>query len=141
MNGSSMNIGQAARVSGLSPKMIRYYEELGLVPKARRFVSGHRLYTSVDVQTLQVIKQARDLGFPIERIKKLLRLWQNRQRPSRRVKEVVDAHVRELEERIVRMHAMKRQLEALAQDCLGDDSPDCPILAGLQQYGRHGPEV
>lgn len=131
MNGDFMNIGEAAAASGVSAKMIRHYEEIGLVSKARRTPSGYRTYSENDVHTLRFVKQARNLGFPIERIETLLALWQDRRRPSRKVKELAQAHVRELEERIREMRDMKRTLETLAKHCHGDDRPECPILEEL----------
>lgn len=133
MNTGSMNIGEAAQASGVSAKMVRHYEEIGLIPKARRTVAGYRMYSTADVHTLRFIKQARNLGFPIEQIEKLLALWQDRRRPSRKVKELAHAHIRELDERIREMQDMKRTLETLAKHCHGDDRPDCPILAGLEK--------
>jgi len=133
MNGNIMNIGEAAQASGVSAKMVRHYEEIGLIPKAKRTNAGYRLYSQSGVHTLRFIKQARNLGFPIERIEKLLALWQDRRRPSRKVKELAQEHIRELEERIREMQDMKRTLETLAKHCHGDDRPDCPILAGLEK--------
>lgn len=133
MTHGSMNIGEAAQASGVSAKMVRHYEEIGLIPKARRTISGYRLYTMADVHTLRFVKQARNLGFPIGQIEKLLALWQDRRRPSRKVKELAQAHIRELEERIREMQDMKRTLETLAKHCHGDDRPDCPILKGLEK--------
>lgn len=133
MSNLSFNIGAAARASGVSAKMVRHYEEIGLISRARRTMAGYRLYTTSDVHTLRFIKQARNLGFPIERIEKLLALWQDRRRPSRKVKELAQAHIRELDERIREMQDMKRTLETLAKHCHGDDRPDCPILSGLEK--------
>lgn len=133
MTDALLNIGQAADASGVSAKMVRHYEEIGLIPKARRTHAGYRMYSQSDVHTLRFIKQARNLGFSIERIKKLLALWLDRRRPSRKVKELAAAHIQELEERIREMQAMKRTLEMLARRCHGDDRPDCPILEGLEK--------
>ncbi len=131
MNASIFNIGQAAAASGVSAKMIRHYEEIGLVPRARRTDSNYRTYSEADVHTLRFIKQARNLGFPIEAIGKLLTLWRDHRRPSRKVKELALAHVQELEARIRELQTMKHTLEHLAKHCHGDDRPDCPILEGL----------
>jgi MerR family copper efflux transcriptional regulator len=133
MNDVSMNIGEAARASGVSAKMVRYYEEIGLIPKARRTLSGYRTYSAGDVHSLRFIKQARNLGFSIEQIEQLLALWQDRRRPSRKVKELAHAHIVELEARIREMRDMKRTLETLVKQCHGDDRPDCPILEGLEK--------
>lgn len=132
MDDITMNIGQAAQASGVSTKMVRYYEEIGLIPKARRTMAGYRVYGSADVHSLRFIKQARNLGFSIERIGKLLALWRDRRRPSRQVKELAHAHIEELESRIREMQDMKRTLEMLVKQCHGDDRPDCPILEGLE---------
>lgn len=133
MNDISMNIGEAAEASGVSAKMVRYYEEIGLIPKARRTLSGYRVYAPSDVHSLRFIKQARNLGFSIEQIEQLLALWQDRRRPSRKVKELAHAHIEELEARIREMRDMKRTLETLVKQCHGDDRPDCPILEGLEK--------
>lgn len=133
MSNDFMNIGEAAQASGVSAKMVRHYEEIGLIPKARRTMAGYRVYSPSDVHTLRFIKQARNLGFPIEQIEKLLALWQDRRRPSRKVKELAHEHIRELDARIREMQDMKRTLETLVKHCHGDDRPDCPILAGLEQ--------
>jgi Cu(I)-responsive transcriptional regulator len=126
-----MNIGEAAQVSGVSAKMIRHYEDIGLIPKAKRTDSGYRRYGGVDVHTLRFIRQARSLGFSIKQIQALLSLWLDQRRPSRKVKALALAHVEELDERIREMQAMKRTLQELASHCHGDDRPDCPILEGL----------
>ena len=133
MSDALLNIGQAANASGVSAKMVRHYEEIGLIPRAKRTPAGYRMYSQSDVHTLRFIKQARNLGFPIERIEKLLALWQDRRRPSRKVKELAALHIRELEGRIREMQDMKRTLEMLARHCHGDDRPDCPILKGLEK--------
>ena len=106
MNDIFMNIGEAAKASGVSAKMVRYYEEIGLIPKARRTLSGYRTYSPSDVHSLRFIKQARNLGFSIEQIEQLLALWQDRRRPSRKVKELAHAHIEELEARIREMRDM-----------------------------------
>ena len=126
-----MNIGQAAAVSGVSAKMIRHYESVGLFPEAARTESGYRQYAAREVNTLRFIRQSRDLGFSIEQIRELLGLWQNRRRPSRQVKALAEAHIQELEQKLQELQAMKATLEHLAHCCHGDDRPDCPIIESL----------
>ena len=126
-----LNIGQAAAASGISAKMIRHYEMVGLLPAPSRTESGYRQYTGNDVHTLQFIRQARDLGFSIPQIAELVGLWQNRRRPSRSVKAVAEAHIHALEEKAQELMAMKATLEHLVHCCNGDDRPDCPILESL----------
>jgi Cu(I)-responsive transcriptional regulator len=126
-----MNIGEAARASGVSAKMIRYYEETGLIPAAGRSRSGYRTYGPKEVQTLRFIRRARDLGFPMEKVADLLTLWQDRSRASADVKHLAEAHVAALEARIAEMLAMQATLRHLVHACAGDDRPDCPILTDL----------
>lgn len=126
-----MNIGEAAGASGVSAKMIRHYEELGLLPEARRTESGYRQYEQNEVQTLRFIRHARDLGFSLSEIAELVGLWQNRRRPSRQVKALAEAHIEELELKAAELLVMKTALEHLVQSCHGDDRPECPILDGL----------
>lgn len=127
----SFNIGAAADASGVSAKMIRHYEEIGLIPKARRTESGYRKYSGNEVHELRFIRQARALGFSTKQIAELLKLWRDHRRPSSRVKQLALEQVRELEERIGEMRALKKTLENLALHCHGDDRPDCPILDEL----------
>ena len=127
----SMNIGEAATSSGVSAKMIRHYESVGLFPQAQRTESGYRQYTDKEVSTLRFIRQSRDLGFSIEQIRELLGLWQNRRRPSRQVKALAQAHIQELEEKLHELQAMKATLEHLVECCHGDERPDCPIIETL----------
>jgi Cu(I)-responsive transcriptional regulator len=127
-----MNIGQAAKVSGVSAKMIRHYESVGLFPEAARTDSGYRQYTDKDVSTLRFVRHSRDLGFSIEQIRELLGLWQNRKRPSRQVKALAQAHIVELDEKLKELQAMKATLEHLVQCCHGDDRPECPIIDTLE---------
>lgn len=127
----AMNIGEAAKASGVSAKMIRHYEGVGLFAQASRTESGYRQYTAKEVSTLRFIRQSRDLGFSIEQIRELLGLWQNRRRPSRQVKALAQAHIQELEQKLKELHAMKATLEHLVQCCHGDERPDCPILDSL----------
>lgn len=127
------NIGEAAARSGVSAKMLRHYESLGLLPQVARTEAGYRLYSDKEVHTLRFIRRARDLGFSIAEITELLKLWQNRRRASSEVKRIALAHVADLDRRLVEMTAMKRSLEALASCCHGDERPDCPILDGLSE--------
>lgn len=126
-----MNIGQAATASGVSAKMIRYYESIGLVPPARRTESGYRIYGPRDVHTLAFIRRARSLGFPLARIKALVRLWRDDGRASAEVKAIAEAHVAELRGRIAELEVVAETLAQLARACHGDVRPDCPILADL----------
>ncbi len=126
-----MNIGEASKATGVTAKMIRYYESIGLMPKVIRTGSGYRVYSESDIHTLRFIRRARDLGFSIESITKLLRLWQNRNRSSSNVKSVTTEHIDALRKRISEMEAMVRTLEHLAKHCHGDQRPDCPILDDL----------
>jgi Cu(I)-responsive transcriptional regulator len=128
-----MNIGAAARASGVSAKMIRHYEEIGLIPRTTRSGSGYRVYGENDVHTLRFVRRARDLGFPIGEIRKLLGLWRNRSRSSAAVKKLALEHVRELEEKIDELRTMAEALKSLARRCRGDDRPECPILRGLTE--------
>ncbi|HEX7054078.1 MAG TPA: Cu(I)-responsive transcriptional regulator [Burkholderiales bacterium] len=126
-----MNISQAAAASGVSAKMIRHYEAIGLVQKPRRSSANYRVYGEADVHVLRFVRAARELGFSMGQIGELLDLWRDRRRPSRKVKALVTAHLRELERRIAELQAMKSTLEQLAHHCHGDDRPDCPILERL----------
>jgi MerR family transcriptional regulator, copper efflux regulator len=123
-----MNIGQAAKASGVSAKMIRYYEAIGLLPAAERTAAGYRIYQPSDVNTLRFIRRARDLGFSIERIQLLVALWQDKARASVEVKSIALAHVGELKAKIAELEAMSAALQELADACKGDHRPDCPIL-------------
>lgn len=139
-----MKIGEAAKVSGVSAKMIRHYESVGLFPQAARSESGYRQYSDKEVSTLRFIRQSRDLGFSIEQIRELLGLWQNRRRPSRQVRALAQAHILELDEKLKEIQAMKATLEHLVHCCHGDDRPDCPIIETLAQdtpvlpHAQHG---
>ena len=125
------NIGEAAKASGVSAKMIRHYEAIGLIGAALRTDAGYRLYNERDVQVLQFIHRARELGFPLDQIKTLLALWQDKQRASKDVRAMARAHIAELDRKIADMQSMRRTLEKLAGACHGDDRPDCPILDDL----------
>jgi len=126
-----MNIGQAAKASGVSAKMIRYYESIGLIRAADRTAAGYRLYSPADVSTLQFIRRARELGFSIERIQLLVSLWQNKRRASHVVKRIALEHVGELKTKIAELEAMSETLQELADACNGDHRPECPILNDL----------
>ena len=125
------NIGQAAKQSGVSAKMVRHYESLGLLPAVHRTDAGYRQYGDRQIHTLRFIRRARALGFSMLEIAELLKLWQNQQRASADVKRIAQAHVADLERRIVEMQAMRQTLAELAHCCAGNDRPDCPILSGL----------
>lgn len=130
-----VNIGDAARASGVSAKMIRHYESLGLFPKASRTEAGYRLYSDSDLNTLRFIRRSRDLGFSLEQIRALLALWQDRSRSSRQVKTLAEAHIRELDGKLAELQAMKATLAHLVHCCHGDDRPDCPIIETLAADG------
>lgn len=126
-----VNIGQAAEASGVSAKMIRHYEEIRLIPKVARTQAGYRLYRQADVHILRFVRRARGLGFSMKEIKTLLGLWDNRRRASADVKRLAMKHVEELDSRIAEMQAVRRTLAQLAEDCHGDNRPECPILDDL----------
>ena len=132
-----MNIGEAAAASGVSTKMIRYYERTGLIDPAERTASGYRVYTRRDVHTLRFIRRSRDLGFSVNKIENLLALWQDRERASADVKALALEHVRHLCAKVDEMEAMIDTLKHLADNCSDNDRPDCPILRDLAE-GRHG---
>lgn len=126
-----MNIGEASAASGVTAKMIRYYESIGLMPAAGRSQGGYRLYGETDVHMLRFIRRSRDLGFALEDIRLLLGLWRDRERPSAAVKQIALRHIDELAAKIAELQAMKRSLQHLAEACHGDARPDCPILEDL----------
>lgn len=126
-----MNIGEAAAVSGVSAKMLRYYESIGLIPRAGRTPAGYRIYGDREVETLRFIRRARDFGLPMDRVKLLVGLWQDASRPSREVKKLALDQVAELTAKIGELTAMKDVLADLARRCRGDSRPDCPILGDL----------
>nr|WP_315217908.1 Cu(I)-responsive transcriptional regulator [uncultured Duganella sp.] len=126
-----MNIGQAASASGVSAKMIRYYESIALIPPGRRSESGYRIYSENDLHALRFVKRARTLGFSLDQIRDLLSLWQNKERASADVKRIALGHVDELNQRIDELTEMRDTLQTLARCCKGNDRPDCPILQSL----------
>ena len=126
-----LNISEAAEQSGVSAKMIRYYESLGLLAEARRTSAGYRIYDEREVHTLRFVRRARDLGFSIEEIQHLLGLWQNRGRSSRDVRKVAQQHLVDLDRRIAELQTIRRTLQQLVEHCHGDQRPDCPILDDL----------
>jgi MerR family copper efflux transcriptional regulator len=126
-----MNIGQASSATGVSSKMIRYYESIGLIRQSRRTDSGYRTYGDNDLHTLRFIKRARKLGFSLEQIRDLLSLWGDLGRASADVKAIAQAHVADLQKRIVELTEMRDTLSHLAHACSGDHRPECPILVGL----------
>jgi len=129
-----MNIGEAAKASGVSAKMIRHYEEAGLIPAATRTESNYRVYSTNDVAMLHFIKQARRLGFAMKQIALLLSLWQDRRRSSREVKALAREHVDELNLRIRELTEMRDTLDNLVKHCRGDSRPECPILEGISAH-------
>jgi len=132
-----MNIGEAAKASGVSAKMIRYYESIGLIPAAGRTGSGYRVYAPTEVQMLRFIRRSRDLGFPVEKIEELLALWRDRTRQSADVKRLATEQIDGLERKVREMQAMIDTLRHLTDACCGDHRPDCPILVDL----GNGPEL
>jgi Cu(I)-responsive transcriptional regulator len=132
-----LNIGRAAEASGVSAKMIRHYESVGLLPAAGRTVAGYRIYRDSDVHTLRFIRRARDLGFSMKEIGALVGLWQNRGRASGDVKRLAARHMKQLDEKIHELQAMRDSLAHLARHCHGDERPDCPILEDLAADHAH----
>ena len=126
-----LNIGDTSAATGVSAKMIRHYEDIGLIPPASRTHSGYRVYSEADVHMLRFIRRSRNLGFSVKQIEDLLGLWRDRRRASSKVKALAQEHIAELDARIREMTEMRRTLEHLASRCHGDDRPDCPILEDL----------
>lgn len=131
-----MNIGEAAISAGVNAKFIRHYEARGIIPKAIRNGSGYRVYSENDVHILRFVKHARNLGFSLPEIKKLLSLWRNKNRRSEDVKTITAKHIEALELKIRELKSIKQALESLAHHCHGDDRPDCPILEDLADPGK-----
>ncbi len=127
-----MNIGEAARASGVSAKMIRYYEQIGLIPPAARSASSYRVYSEQEVHMLRFIRRARDLGFSVDGISDLLALWRDQSRQSADVKRLALSHVADLRRKIAELEDMAATLENLARACHGNTRPDCPILSELE---------
>ena len=130
-----LNIGEAADASGVSAKMIRHYEEIGLISRAGRTVAGYRIYRLADVHALRFVRRARDLGFSLAEIKALLGLWHDQSRASADVRRLARTHIDDLDARIARMQSMRQALERLVAHCHGDARPDCPILDDLSRGG------
>ncbi|MBX9838907.1 MAG: Cu(I)-responsive transcriptional regulator [Silvanigrellaceae bacterium] len=130
-NEKYFNIGEASNLSGIHPKMIRHYETIGVLIKAKRSDSGYRLYNETDIHNLIFVKQARELGFSLEEIKKLLNLWGNKKRSSVDVKKLAMTHIEKLNQKITELKMMKNSLENLVDRCQGNDHPDCPILDAI----------
>jgi Cu(I)-responsive transcriptional regulator len=136
----ALNIGEAAQAAGVSAKMIRHYEQIGLLPAAARTESGYRQYGERDVSILRFIRQSRQLGFSIERIAELLGLWSRQDRPSRDVKALAQAHLDELQRKMQELAQMQQALAGLVAHCHGGDDPHCSILAGLAAGSPEAPE-
>lgn len=126
-----MNIGEASAATGISAKMIRYYEETGLIAPAMRTEAGYRVYRDSDIQTLRFIRRARDLGFSVKQIEGLLQLWRDRSRASADVKRIATDHIADLQAKMRALQDMVSTLEHLSHNCHGDGRPDCPILTTL----------
>ena len=126
-----MNIGQAAKESGLTAKMLRYYERIGLLAPAGRTDSGYRQYGAEDLRVLAFVRRSRELGFSLEEIRQLLSLWQDRQRASADVKALAKRHIAELDLKIAELTRLRSTLGELVSCCHGDASPECPILDTL----------
>lgn len=130
-SGPAVNIGEAAKASNVSAKMIRYYERVGLIPRASRAASGYRVYTEDDVHLLRFLRRARDLRFSVDEMRGLLSLWRDRDRASADVKQAALSHIAELEETVAGIREVIATLRNLANECDGDDRPDCPIIDRL----------
>ncbi len=128
-----VTIGKASSLTGVSAKMIRYYEEIGVLKKASRTDAGYRLYNQAHIQQLGFIRRSRNLGFSMTEIQSLLKFWLDNDRESRNVKKLALSHLQEINEKIVELEQMREVLQTLADKCDGDDKPDCPILEGLAQ--------
>lgn len=128
-----MNISEAAKKSGVNHRLIRHYESIGIIPKAGRSASGYRVYRETDVNILAFVKRARNLGFPMKEIKKLVGLWRNKSRKSNEVKKLAVLHLKDLEAKINELQEMARSLRHLAHNCHGDERPECPIIDALEK--------
>lgn len=131
-----MNIGQASQATGISAKMIRYYESIGLIGPANRSDSGYRVYDERDLHALRFVRRARDLGFSVEQMNELLALWRDRSRASADVKRIALQHVEQLERKAEELQQMADTLRHLAEHCQGDGRPDCPIIEDLSRAGE-----
>ena len=131
-----MKIGEAARASGVSAKTIRYYESIGLIPRASRSESGYRSFVQMDIDTLRFVQRARSLGFSVKDVARLLDLWRDRSRVSSAVKTLATEQLGEIDRKIDELRSMRDTLEYLAEQCHGDQRPDCPILDGIAGYHR-----
>jgi MerR family copper efflux transcriptional regulator len=128
-----MKIGELAKKSGVNAKLIRHYEEIGMLPRAKRSAGAYRLYNETDVHMLRFVKRARSLGFAMNEIKKLIGLWRNKSRASSEVKQLALSHLTLLENKITALQEMREVLRELAKNCHGDSRPDCPILTDLEK--------
>jgi Cu(I)-responsive transcriptional regulator len=128
-----VTIGKASSLTGVSAKMIRYYEEIGVLKKASRTDAGYRLYNQAHIQQLGFIRRARNLDFSMTEIQSLLKFWLDTDRESRNVKQLALSHLQEINKKILELEQMRAILQKLADKCDGDDNPDCPILEGLAQ--------
>lgn len=129
-----MNIGEAAKISGVNAKLIRHYESIGIIPKASRSDAGYRVYSETEVNILSFVKRSRNLGFSMKEIKKLVSLWRNKSRASSEVMNLATKHVDEMGKKILELQSMVKTLKHLAKTCHGDDRPDCPILNDLASH-------
>ncbi len=129
-----MNIGEAAKISGVNAKLIRHYESIGIIPKASRTEAGYRTYSENDIHILSFVKRSRTLGFSMKEIKKLVSLWRNKARASAEVKNLAVQHIEEMEQKILELQDMVKTLKHLAKTCHGDGRPDCPILNDLASH-------
>lgn len=127
-----MNIGAAAKISGVNAKLIRHYEAIGIIPKANRSEAGYRTYSESDVQILSFVKRSRNLGFSMKEIKKLVGLWRNKSRASLEVKNLAIKHIDDMEKKILELQILVKTLKHLAKNCHGDNRPECPILVSLE---------
>ena len=135
-----MNIGEASKASGVSTKMIRYYESIGLIKAPLRTDAGYRVYSDNEIHALRFISQARDLGFSVDQMSDLLALWRDRSRASADVKDIALDHIRVLDEKAKALKAMSDTLRHLANNCHGDDRPDCPIIEGFASAAAPEPK-